>query len=295
MLRAQIDPEHTSLLVTEPVLNLPNVQHNYDQIIFEEFEFQSYLRIPGPHETGSIPLTVAAAALAPADAKGNMPECIVVIDSGFSFTNIVPMLNGEVVWSAVRRVDVGGKLLTNYLKELVSFRQWYMMDQTHVMSAVKDALSFVSLDFGADLDRAKANARDPTIARAWVLPDFAAGSKNYLGYPLAPDDPRATARPAAGSDSQMLWLANERFAVPEILFNPTTIGLKQPGLADATADAIAALPQDIQGLFWGNVLCVGGNARMPGFGQRLERELRALAPNDYPVAVTVSDECVRHL
>lgn len=48
-LTAQIDPEHTSLLVTEPVLNLPNVQHNYDQIIFEEFEFQSYLRIPGAH------------------------------------------------------------------------------------------------------------------------------------------------------------------------------------------------------------------------------------------------------
>ena len=46
-LTAQIDPEHTSLLVTEPVLNLPNVQQNYDQIIFEEFEFQSYLRIPG--------------------------------------------------------------------------------------------------------------------------------------------------------------------------------------------------------------------------------------------------------
>ena len=268
------------------------MQHNYDQIIFEEFEFQSYLRIPGACHTKSTALIAAAAALAPADAKGNMPECIVVIDSGFSFTNIVPMLNGEVVWSAVRRVDVGGKLLTNHLKELVSFRQWYMMDQTHVMSAVKDALSFVSLDFGADLERAYANPRDPTIARAWVLPDFAAGSKNYLGYPLAPDDPRSHARPAAGSDTQMLWLANERFAVPEILFKPSIIGLKQPGLADATADAIAALPADVQGLFWGNILCVGGNARMPGLGPRLERELRALAPCDYPVAVTVSDECV---
>jgi hypothetical protein len=32
--------------------------------------------------------------------------------------------------SPPRRIDVGGKLLTNYLKELVSFRHWYMMDQT---------------------------------------------------------------------------------------------------------------------------------------------------------------------
>ena len=52
-------------------------------------------------------------------------------------------------------VDVGGKLLTNHLKELVSFRQWNMMDQTAVMNHVKETCCFVSLDFGKDLERAR--------------------------------------------------------------------------------------------------------------------------------------------
>lgn len=40
----QINPTETSLLVTEPYFNLPNIAETYDQMIFEEFEFQSYFR-----------------------------------------------------------------------------------------------------------------------------------------------------------------------------------------------------------------------------------------------------------
>lgn len=37
----QVNPQETSLLVTEPYLNLPNVANTYDQMIFEEWEFAS--------------------------------------------------------------------------------------------------------------------------------------------------------------------------------------------------------------------------------------------------------------
>jgi actin-related protein 6 len=37
-----IDTAETSLLITEPYFNLPNVQEVYDQFVFEEYEFQSY-------------------------------------------------------------------------------------------------------------------------------------------------------------------------------------------------------------------------------------------------------------
>lgn len=40
----QIQPSETSLLVTEPYFNLPNIQETYDQMVFEEWEFQSYYR-----------------------------------------------------------------------------------------------------------------------------------------------------------------------------------------------------------------------------------------------------------
>jgi actin-related protein len=50
------------------------------------------------------------------------PDCILVVDSGYSFTHIVPTVMGRPVLTAIRRVNIGGKLLTNHLKEIVSFR-----------------------------------------------------------------------------------------------------------------------------------------------------------------------------
>lgn len=53
------------------------------------------------------------------------------------------------------RIDIGGKLLTNHLKELISFRQWYMMDQTSVVEKVKETCCFVSNEFNHDWETAK--------------------------------------------------------------------------------------------------------------------------------------------
>ena len=50
------------------------------------------------------------------------------------------------------RIDVGGKLLTNHLKELVSFRQWNMMEETYIVNDVKEKCCYVSRQFAADLE-----------------------------------------------------------------------------------------------------------------------------------------------
>ena len=50
------------------------------------------------------------------------------------------------------RIDVGGKLLTNHLKETVSYRQWNMMEETYIMNEIKEACCFVSENFGGDLE-----------------------------------------------------------------------------------------------------------------------------------------------
>ena len=50
------------------------------------------------------------------------------------------------------RMDVGGKLLTNQLKEVVSYRQWNMMDETYIMNHAKEACCYVSTQFIADLE-----------------------------------------------------------------------------------------------------------------------------------------------
>jgi actin-related protein 6 len=52
----------------------------------------------------------------------------------------------------VFRIDVGGKLLTNHLKEITSYRQWNMMDQTYIMDDVKEKCCYVSADFNAEME-----------------------------------------------------------------------------------------------------------------------------------------------
>jgi len=50
------------------------------------------------------------------------------------------------------RLDVGGKLLTNQLKESISFRQWNMMDETFIVNHVKETCCFVSNNYNHDLE-----------------------------------------------------------------------------------------------------------------------------------------------
>ncbi|KAI5477255.1 actin-like protein ARP6 [Pseudohyphozyma bogoriensis] len=269
----KVDPASTELLITEPVFNLPNVQEHYDQMIFEEYDFASCLRCPGP---ALVPF--GPDANTPGDVQ---PECVLVVDSGFSFTHIVPVVRGSVVSSGVRRIDVGGKLLTNHLKELVSFRQWYMMDQTSVMERVKETCCYVTNQWEHDWEAASASSKDTSIVRTYVLPDFVPTSSNKLGYLRVPPsedgedvemeegqpDPQPSttaAGPSQVEEEQLLQMNNERFAVPEVLFNPSTIGLNQGGIPETIAHSIASLPEELRGMFWNNILCVGGNAKFPG-------------------------------
>ncbi|CAE7095279.1 unnamed protein product, partial [Rhizoctonia solani] len=263
-----IDPREHSFLVIEPPFNMQTIQETYDQMVFEEWEFQSYFRCP------------SATLLPYSDIfnPGPQPECAILVDSGFSFTHIIPVINSNpdrpasIQWSSVRRLDVGGKLLTNHLKELVSFRHWDMTESTYIINQVKEASCFVSRNFASDLEicRAKTN----TIAQSYVLPSF--GSE-------PPTPGYITTRSQEGDT--ILPMNNERFSVPEILFTPQYIGLSQTGLPGAIAHSINSLPEDLRGVAWGNIGLVGGNILFDGFEQRLFDELRALAPDEYEVCL----------
>jgi actin-related protein 6 len=55
-------------------------------------------------------------------------------------------------------MDLGGKALTNYLKELVSYRSLNVMDETLLIDDAKEKLCFVSLDVPGDLHLARSAA-----------------------------------------------------------------------------------------------------------------------------------------
>ncbi|EPQ54631.1 actin-like protein Arp6 [Gloeophyllum trabeum ATCC 11539] len=263
----KINPSESSLLITEPYFNLPNLQEVYDQFVFEEYEFHSYFR--------STPAALIPHGTLYGNSSSAPPECMLVVDSGFSFTHVVPIMEGSIVWSAVKRLDVGGKLLTNRLKELVSFRQWNMMDETYIMNEVKESCCYVSVDYRRDLDMCRWDPRKNPILQEYILPNFSANRNGRI----------RKAGELINEADQILYMNNERFSVPETIFHPSDIELQQQGLPGAIASSISLLPEDVQGLFWVNIGLIGGNTKFPGFCDRLMLELRSLAPSDVEVKV----------
>lgn len=175
-----------------------------------------------------------------------------------------------------KRLLVGGKVLTNALKEQISFRQYNMMEETHLMDAIKRACCFVSLDFAGDMDRAKQR----TLRRVYVLPDTSAGTQGYL---LTDDTP------ALGPDAQVLELGVELFTVPELLFTPSDAGIEQSGVVDGIMETLADLPDEVIALALENIVLVGGSVQFPGFKERFEHDLRVIAPDEFTVRVTLPE------
>jgi actin-related protein 6 len=213
-------------------------------------------------------------------------------------------------------MNVGGKLLTNYLKELISYRVWNVMDETHLINGIKEKLCYVSQNYLVDLRATRDNKSN--IRREYVLPN---GSNRLHGYvkgeelkeqkvksekkssheddAVEEDDEvhvsdnrskrRKTESASAGDDDQqVLVMNNERISIPEALFNPSDLGLKYGGIAEMIVESISACHQLIQPVLYSNILLVGGNAMFPGFTQRLQQEIRQLAPEHYPVNVYTS-------
>ncbi|EQB52313.1 hypothetical protein CGLO_08073 [Colletotrichum gloeosporioides Cg-14] len=284
------DPTETRLLLTEQPNSLPILQSNCDQVVFEEYQFASFYRGTGAsfnayHDIQGILQTPRDPSTVP-----QLPaEVVLLIDSGYSNTIVTPLLNGRPLQSAVRRLDVGGKLLTNYLTRLLSLRYYDMRNDTYIVNEIKEQASYVSLDFNGDLEKTwkgtRGEKREPYmtgagIAKDYVLPDFHTRTKGIV-RDFDPANHTKAKRKAVAVDNNedVLTLRNERFSVPELLFQPSDIGLRQPGLADIVMQSLSELPIGLWPGLLANIVVVGGNALFPGFIQRLEKELVKRVPD----------------
>ena len=84
----------------------------------------------------------------------------------------------------------------------------------------------------------------------------------------------------------------ERFVVPEVLFRPSDIGLRQAGLPEAVVQAVESCDVGLRGPLYANIVLTGGNVLLPGLAARLEAELRSRVPAHYPVRVTAPPDPV---
>lgn len=90
----------------------------------------------------------------------------VVVESSESATYITPYLDGQPVKKAVKRLDVGGKLLTNYLKEILSFRHLDLKNSDRLIKQIKEDLCFVSQNLMQDM-----RCKRGSFLKHFVMPD----------------------------------------------------------------------------------------------------------------------------
>ena len=150
------------------------------------------------------------------------------------------------------------------------------------MNEVKEAICFVSLDFKHDLERTwkGASGRQRRVAGGeddivvdYVLPDYNAHKQGYV----RPHDPSLSAKmkkigALSGTGETIedfMTLANERFTVPELLFNPRDIGLRQPGIPETVMQSMSGIPTGLWPAMLANILVIGGNSKLAGFMERL--------------------------
>ncbi|XP_077702133.1 actin-related protein 6 isoform X2 [Canis aureus] len=274
----KVDFLDTNIIITEPYFNFTSIQESMNEILFEEYQFQAVLRVN------------AGALSAHRYFRDNPSElCCIIVDSGYSFTHIVPYCRSKKKKEAIIRINVGGKLLTNHLKEIISYRQLHVMDETHVINQVKEDVCYVSQDFYRDMDIAKLKGEENTVMIDYVLPDFSTIKK---GFCKPREEMVLSGKYKSGE--QILRLANERFAVPEILFNPSDIGIQEMGIPEAIVYSIQNLPEEMQPHFFKNIVLTGGNSLFPGFRDRVYSEVRCLTPTDYDVSVVLPENPITY-
>ncbi|KAJ0089639.1 hypothetical protein Patl1_13061 [Pistacia atlantica] len=297
-----VNPSTSSLLLTEPLFTLPSIQRATDELVFEDFNFKSFFVADSPslvhlYEASRRPYGLVSKA-----------QCSLVVDCGFSFTHAAPVFQNFTMNYAVKRIDLGGKALTNYLKELVSYRAVNVMDETFIIDDVKEKLCFVSLDVARDLQIARKRGRDNLLRCTYVLPDGITHTKGYVKDPDAAQRYLSFGDGSPSETKQMedaeeprdrkrvdltkneFDLTNERFLVPEMIFQPADLGMNQAGLAECIVRAVNSCHPYLHSVLYKSIILTGGSTLFPRFAERLEMELRPIVPDDYEVKITTQEE-----
>ena len=91
-------------------------------------------------------------------------------------------------------------------------------------------------------------------------------------------------------DSQVITISNERFRCPEVLFQPSFLGMESCGTHKTTFNCIMKCDVDISKDLYANTVLSSGTTMYPDITNRMQKAITALAPSTMKIKIIAPRE-----